>query len=74
MSDMRTEQSESRLDLLWELIGENVTIAGDITEIATNTWAIHGVIPVDGDVIIAEFATYEQAKFTLNRIATSQLG
>ena len=45
MSDMRTQQSESRLDLLWELIGENVTIAGDITEIATDTWAIHGVIP-----------------------------
>ena len=71
---MRADQSNSRLDLLWELVRENVTIAGDITEIAVDTWAIHGVIPVDGDVIIAEFESYEQAKVMLNRIAATPLG
>jgi hypothetical protein len=70
MKDTRGHQSDSQRALLEELVNENVSIAGDIAEIGVNTWAIHGVIPVDGDVIIAEFDTYEQAKVVLNGIAT----
>jgi hypothetical protein len=70
MKDTGSHQSDRRLTLLEELVDENVSIAGDIAEIGANTWAIHGVIPVDGDVIIAAFETYEQAQVVLNGIPT----
>jgi hypothetical protein len=71
MKDTRSHRSDNQLALLEELVKENVSIAGDIAEIGAGTWAIHGVIPVDGDVIIAEFETYEQARVVLNGISTT---
>ncbi len=68
VDDTDGEQSDRQLVFLRELVDENATIAGDITEVATNTWAIHGVIPVDGDVIMAEFDTYNQAKVVLDSL------
>ena len=66
--DTDGEKSDRQLVFLRELVDENATIAGDITEVATNTWAIHGVIPVDGEVIMAEFDTYNQAKVVLDSL------
>jgi hypothetical protein len=34
----------------------------DIIQVDDHTWAIHGNIPVDGEVIIAEFDLAEQAE------------
>ena len=68
VDDTEGEQSDRQLVFLRELVDENATIAGDITEVATNTWAIHGVIPVDGEVIMAEFDTYNQAKVVLDSL------
>jgi hypothetical protein len=59
-----------RLRLLREFVDEYATISGDITRIATNTWAVHGMIPVDGDVIMAEFDTYDEARAALDSIST----
>jgi hypothetical protein len=63
------EESDRQLRFIQELLAENVQIAGDVAEIATNTWAIHGVIPVDGDVLVAEFDTYDEANVVLDEIA-----
>lgn len=52
--------------LLQELIGAD--IAGDIAEIPGHSWVIHGVIPIDRDVIVAEFDTYEQARGVLDQL------
>jgi hypothetical protein len=41
-------------------------IAGDVVEVARGTWAIYGDIPVDRDVIMAEFATYDDARTALD--------
>ena len=60
---------DPRLVFLRELAEENATIASDITEIAADTWAVHGAIPVDGEVIIAEFDTYDQARDALEGLA-----
>ena len=43
------------------LIHQRARIAGDIVEINQSTWAIHGAIPVDGEVILAEFDRRENA-------------
>src|SRR3954469_16810873 len=44
-------------------------VDGDVVAIDDGTWAIHGVIPVDGEVILAEFGTLEEAQAVLERIA-----
>ena len=36
-----------------------------MVQVGTNLWAIHGFIPVDGDVLMAEFDSYDQATNTL---------
>jgi hypothetical protein len=69
MKDPRSAEPGSGLDFLQELVDENVVISGDIPQVGADIWAIHGVIPADGEVIIAEFDTYEQAKGVLDQIA-----
>ncbi len=44
----------------------------DVSQLATELWAIHGFIPVDGEVILAEFDHYETATAVLNRLAAAQ--
>jgi hypothetical protein len=69
MNDRGRGQPDSRIEFLEELVEEHVTIAGDIVEISEKKWAVHGVIPVDGDEILAEFETYEGAVEALRDIA-----
>jgi hypothetical protein len=54
------------------LIDHDVTIEGDVIEVAANTWAIHGVIPIDGDVIVAEFGTYDEARAVLDELSAEE--
>ena len=51
-----------------ELIRDNPVVAGDVAKINDDTWAIHGFIPVDGDVIFAEFPTYDEARSVLEHL------
>ena len=71
MNETRSGQTDRQLRFIEELLNENVLIAGDVAEIGTHTWAIHGVIPVDGDVIVAEFDTYSEARVVLDTISTN---
>jgi hypothetical protein len=57
-----------QLEFLRELLAENASIGGDVLEIAKSTWAIHGVIPVDGEVLMAEFETYDEAILVLYQL------
>ena len=43
------------------LLHQQARIDGDVFEINQSTWAIHGVIPVDGEVLLAEFDRRENA-------------
>jgi hypothetical protein len=52
--------------ILTDFLAEDAEVAGDIAEIGSATWVIHGHIPVDGDVIMAEFATFEEARAALD--------
>jgi hypothetical protein len=69
MNDTPGEQPDRQIRFLRELIEEQATIAGDVAEIDSHTWAIHGVIPVGGDVIMAEFETYDQARIVLDELS-----
>jgi hypothetical protein len=62
------DNSERELEILRQLLRENAAIGGGVLEIAENTWAIHGVIPVDGDVLMAEFETYDAAVLVLRQL------
>jgi hypothetical protein len=56
-SDMTNDGDglEERLRFIEELVDEQATVAGDVLAIDEHTWAIHGSIAMDGDVIMAEF-------------------
>ena len=68
MPDTADWQAKSPLQLLDELIRERPAIAGDVAKINDDIWAIHGVIPVDGNVILAEFGSYEEARSALDQL------
>jgi hypothetical protein len=73
MIDPRVEQTDSQLMFLRELLGEHATVAGDVVELGTDTWAIHGSIPVDGDVIMAEYGTRDQARHALDQLTATSV-
>ena len=55
---MSTEFSLQRFPpaaVVQQLIEQHARVSGDIVPIDGHTWAIHGLIAVDGDVIMAEF-------------------
>ena len=58
-------QSHDQLRFLQDLVKTNASIAGEVVQVREDLWAIHGFIPVDGDVLMAEFDSYDQATITL---------
>lgn len=74
MSDAQGEQDDDRILFLQQLVEDRATIAADIVEVEPHTWAIHGVIPVGGDVIMAEFETQDQAKKALGKLSAPEYG
>jgi hypothetical protein len=71
MNSPRDSDPERQLQFLLELLDENASIDGDVLEISNDTWAIHGEIPVDGEVLMAEFHTYDEARNVLNQVRRS---
>ena len=65
-------EPDRELVFLEELVEEHATIAGDVIEIDTHTWAIHGSIAVDGDVIMAEFDSEEHAQTVLGELSEEE--
>ena len=70
--DGSSEGDRRELVFLEELVEEHATIAGDVVEIDTHTWAIHGSIAVDGDVIMAEFDSEEHAQTVLGELSEEE--
>jgi hypothetical protein len=74
MTDPQHEQDDEKILFLQQLIEDRATIAADIVEVDPHTWAIHGVIPVGGDVIMAEFETQDEAKAVLGELSAPEYG
>jgi hypothetical protein len=55
------EGLDERLRFIEALVDERAIVAGDVLEIDANTWAIHGSIAMDGEVLMAEFSRQQDA-------------
>ena len=64
------EHMSNQIRFVEELLEENAIVAGDIVAINAHTWAIHGSIPVDGEVIMAEFDRLADAQAALDQLNT----
>jgi hypothetical protein len=64
--------ADRRLRLLEQLIDQRVPIAGDVLEVSLGVWAIHGSIPVDGEVILAEFSLADEARSVLDQLGPNR--
>jgi hypothetical protein len=53
---------DQTLRLLDQLVDQRMRAAGDVLEVSLGVWAIHGSIPVDGEVILAEFSVLDEAR------------
>jgi hypothetical protein len=51
--------------LLAQLVDEGASIDGELFEVSDGSWAIHGNIPYGGEVILAEFESFELGTHTL---------
>jgi hypothetical protein len=68
----RSTHGEADRRLVEELIDEHVRVDCNLIPIDANTWAIHGSVAVDGNVILAEFDNKDDAEAALERIAAAQ--
>ena len=65
-----TSDYDPQLTFIRELLAEDATVAGDVLEIDEHTWAIHGTIALDGDVIMAEYDTEAHAHIVLDELSS----
>lgn len=72
INEERGEQANAELVIIETLIDEHVRVDCNLIQIDRETWAIHGTIAVDGEVIVAEFTDQAEAQFALERIAAAQ--
>ncbi len=72
MNDRRDSHLERQLRFLQALAEDNASIGGDVIEIHQDTWVIHGSIAVDGEVLMAEFDTYDEAKRVLDGVRKAE--
>ena len=68
MSEPHANRSDRQYEFLYELLYEHASIDCDVIEIAKGTWAIHGVFPYEGEVLMAVFGTYDEAKHALDEV------
>ena len=64
----QTFKSTGQLEFLTELVKSHAEVAGDILQIGTATWAIHGLVPMDGHVLLAEYDSLESAQAELAQL------
>ena len=72
MNTPPTALPESEERIVQELIAEHVQVSCEIVPIDEHTWAIHGSIAVDGEVILAEFTDRTDAGLAAQEIAAGE--
>lgn len=72
MNDERPQRTKSELEIIEVLIDERVRFDCNLIQIDAQTWAIHGSIAVDGEVILAEFSNKDDAETALERLSAAE--
>lgn len=68
MSPFPSRHDEPDLVVLATLLELARQIQGEVVQISDDTWAIHGSVPYDGDIIVAEFHELALARELLQLI------
>ena len=71
MQEHQHELPPSEERIVRTLVEEHVTVSCDLVPIDDHTWAIHGSIAVDGEVILAEFDDHDDAELAVEEIAAA---
>ena len=74
MNDERGEETDREQRIIEELIDEHVRFDYELVRIDDQTWAIQGTIAVDGEVILAEFTTQDEARSALEQLSQAENG
>ena len=69
MPNQRGERPETLID---SILPMQPRLGQDLFQMDAQMWAIHGYIPVDGEVILAEFDHRETARAVLAQLAAAQ--
>lgn len=69
MPNLRAESPEMLID---SILHQHPRLDQDLFQMDLQVWAIHGYIPVDGEVILAEFDQRETAVAFLAKLAAAQ--
>ena len=60
--------ADERIAFLRTLMQEDASVDLDILKYGNDAWAIHGVFPYDGEVPMAVFDSYDEAKRALDEV------
>jgi hypothetical protein len=72
MNDELGDQSIAHRQIVEELIEVHARVARDVVQIAPSTWAIHGPIAVDGEVIMAAFESRAAADVAIDQLWSAE--
>jgi hypothetical protein len=72
-SDALGERSSAQRHVIEDLIYEHARVAGDVVQIDPQTWAIHGPIAVDSDVIMAAFNSRDEAEAAIKDLRAAEV-
>ena len=67
--NQRGERSNVGID---SILYQQPRLDQDLFQMDAHVWVIHGYIPVDGQVILAEFDHHETARAVLAQLAAAQ--
>jgi hypothetical protein len=71
-TDLEAKPMHDDLRTIEALIDEHVLVDCHLVPIDAQTWAIHGFIAVEGDVIVAEFTDPCEAEAAIERIEAAE--
>lgn len=71
MTDNPSHHPELRF--LEGLVNQYAIVAGDVLAVDSNLWAIHGIVPRDGEIIMAEFDRPEAARSVLSDLKPNRI-
>ena len=72
LSEMRNQRGERPVTLIAAILHQDPRLDRDLFQIDAQMWAILGYIPVDGEVILAQFDQRETARAVLAQLAAAQ--